>query len=157
MDSAWLCVSVSRTLRLCLCVCVCVCVCAGYIYSTGVSELVLGVCMGLAGATGILGTVLFTRLRRRLGLQRTGLIAFSAQLSCLTLAVVSVWTPGSPFDVHFASRPRVLCDLTDSSPHNVTTSSTSCADTSTSSPPAAVNVSIILLLVGIISSRVGKH
>jgi len=64
--------------------------------------------MGLAGATGILGTFLFTRLRRCLGLERTGLIAFSAQLSCLTLAVVSIWTPGSPFDIHHTSRPVML-------------------------------------------------
>ena len=60
--------------------------------------------MGLAGATGIIGTLLFTRLRHWLGLERTGLIAFSAQLSCLTLAVASIWTPGSPFDIHYTDR-----------------------------------------------------
>ena len=138
-------------------------VCVGYIYSAGVSELVVGVCMGLAGATGILGTVLFTRLRRRLGLERTGLVAFTAQLSCLSLAVASVWSPGSPFDVHFdAAGPAAV-----SADHRVSctnvTSGSSCSpltDGAGTSPPpshASVNVSIILLLVGIISSRIGNH
>ena len=113
----------------------------------------MGICVGLAGATGMLGTLLFTRLRRRLGLQRTGLIAFTAEVSCLSLAVVSVWTPGSPFDIHFASRPASseLCNVTE----NVTSSS-SCGETAVAGP-RGVNASIVLLLVGIISSRVGKH
>jgi len=70
----------------------------GYIYSSGVSELVAGVCMGLAGATGMIGAFLFTRLRKHLGLERTGVIAFCVEICCLTLAVGSVWAPGSPFD-----------------------------------------------------------
>ena len=132
----------------------------GYIYSSGVSELVVGICMGLAGATGIVGTVIFTRLRRRLGLVRTGLIALSAQLSCLSLAVVSVWTPGSPFDIHYTATDAAAADT--ESPHSVnmtvmTTYSSHTDSTQTPQSHAAVNVSIILLLVGIISSRIGKH
>ena len=76
----------------------------GYIYSTGTSAWGVGVSMALAGVTGIASTFIFTRLRRRIGLERTGLIAFNLEILCLTLAVASVWAPGSPFDVHFASR-----------------------------------------------------
>ena len=134
----------------------------GYIYSNGVNALVLGACYGLAGATGIIGTFLFTRLRKQLGLERTGIIAFSAEAACLSLAVASVWAPGSPFDLHYASRsPTDLCN--NSSSLNFTGSSviggdgllnmTSCESSSESD---ALNVSIILLLVGIISSRIGK-
>ena len=58
----------------------------------------MGISMALAGVTGILGTVIFTHLRRRIGLERTGLIAYSAEILCLSLCVASVWAPGSPFD-----------------------------------------------------------
>jgi len=132
----------------------------GYIYSSGVSELVVGICMGLAGATGIVGTVIFTRLRRRLGLVRTGLIALSAQLSCLSLAVVSVWTPGSPFDIHYTATDAAAADSESSHSLNMTVMTTYSSHTDSTQTPqshAAVNVSIILLLVGIISSRIGKH
>mgnify|MGYP003573967192 CR=1 FL=1 len=80
----------------------------GYIYSAGgpqITEWVVGISMALAGVTGIASTFLFTRLRRKVGLERTGLISFNLEILCLTLAVASVWAPGSPFDVHFASRP----------------------------------------------------
>jgi len=140
------------------------CVGAGYIYSSGVTELVVGLCMGLAGATGILGTFLFTRLRKRLGLERTGLIAFSVEVSCLSLAVGSVWAPGSPFDLQFATRPsRPACNESlETSSFNVTGGNMSVNDTASEMCPASswvvdgVNVSIVLLLVGIILSRVGK-
>jgi len=144
----------------------CVAVYVGYIYSNGVSELVLGACMGLAGLTGILGTFLFTRLRKRLGLERTGVIAFTAQASCLTLAVASVWAPGSPFDPHFTSRsPHVVCnDSSLLSSSNYTESNVTNVDgqsevtlCDSSDELHGVNVSVVLLLVGIILSRVGKH
>jgi len=113
--------------------------------------------MGLAGATGILGTFLFTRLRRRLGLERTGIIAFTAEATCLSLAVASVWAPGSPFhpsqtpqtDSTTASgRLTTSYDVTMTSPDHVVVTSSSWSE-------QGVNVSVILLLVGIISSRVG--
>jgi len=118
---------------------------------------VVGVCMGLAGATGILGTFLFTRLRRRLGLERTGIIAFTAEATCLSLAVASVWAPGSPFDpsqtpqtdsTTTSGRLTTSCDVTMTSPDHVVVTSSSWSE-------QGVNVSVILLLVGIISSRVG--
>ena len=142
-------------------------VCVGYIYANGVSELVLGACMGLAGATGIVGTFLFTVLRKVLGLERTGVIAFTAEVTCLTFAVGSVWAPGSPFDLNFASRSqRVDCNsssvfsssnssLSDMSISNGTLNATLC-DSSDSRDVHGVNVSIVMLLVGIISSRIGK-
>ena len=119
-------------------------------------------CTGLAGATGIMGTFLFTRLRKWLGLERTGVIAFMAEVSCLTLAVASVWAPGSPFDPHFASSsatvastPTVVCNLT-ASGSNMSVSNVTVTPCDSSSDVPSVNISVILLLVGIISSRVGE-
>ena len=38
-------------------------------------------------------------LLRKLSLTTTGLLGFSLQSLCLTLCVVSVWAPGSPFSL----------------------------------------------------------
>jgi iron-regulated transporter 1 len=70
----------------------------GYIYSTGLTEWAVGLSMAMAGVTGIISTYIFTRLRAKIGLERTGLIAFNLEILCLTLAIASVWAPGSPFD-----------------------------------------------------------
>jgi len=141
-----------------------------------VSELVVGISMALAGVTGIIGTFLFTRLRKRLGLETTGLIAYTAEIACLVLAVISIWAPGSRFDPFFASRsPQPNCTVSDVSPvtigytpplenltvvfvtvgldtsQNVTVlAEDSCAE------EKEYYTSIILLLVGIITSRVGE-
>jgi len=132
----------------------------------GVSELVVGVCLGLAGATGIMGTFFFTRLRKRLGLERTGIIAFAAEASCLTLAVASVWAPGSPFDLRYnpSSEPVVCNASVLLSSANSTSSNTSITDhtlcdgshNGSQDDVHGVNISVILLLVGIISSRIGE-
>jgi len=118
--------------------------------------------MGLAGATGILGTFLFTRLRKRLGLERTGLIAFTAEVSCLSLALASVWAPGSPFDPQFTTGPHHVCNASlelasfNTTGSNLNVSSGVSDVRSRSWCVDGVNVSIILLLVGIISSRIGQ-
>lgn len=148
--------------------------CAGYIYSNGVSEVVVGISMSLAGVTGLLGTVLFTRLRKRLGLERTGLIAYSLEVSCLVLCVASVWLPGSVFDPLGTGLSLLAANCT--STHNMTDtvnlddsvvmttayieaseSSVLLANTTSSScvQDKGVNISIIFFLAGIISSRVG--
>ena len=118
----------------------------------------VGVCIGLAGATGILGTFLFTRLRKRLGLERTGIIAFSMEAFCLSLAVASVWAPGSPFDPHL-TLGHAACN--DSQVNTASTSTTDVTEFENCSSGTwsvdGVNVSIILLLAGIISSRIGQY
>jgi len=150
------------SLSVCLSVCLSVInssnvVYTGYIYSSGVSPLVVGVCIGLAGATGILGTFLFTRLRQRLGLERTGIIAFSMEASCLSLAVASVWAPGSPFNVDLSPFDHDLSSCSvNTSTSNVTTTDVRCSSGGSWNVDG-VNVSIILLLIGIISSRIGKY
>lgn len=82
----------------------------GYIYANGVKEAYVGVSMALAGVTGIIGTVVFSHLNKRLGLERTGLIAFAAEILCLMLTVASVWAPGTVFDPTFSHKPN--CSVT---------------------------------------------
>lgn len=141
----------------------------GYIYANNVSELLVGVSMAMAGLTGVIGTLLFPALRRRFGLETTGLIAYSAEISCLILAVLSIWAPGSRFDPYFAS--RLLHRSYESSDSFGTNASLlyngsattvgletaqNVSESSIDTKSSAQNyMSIILLLIGIISSRVG--
>ena len=80
----------------------------GYIYANGVKESYVGISMGLAGITGILGTFLFSKLNRKLGLERTGLIAFFSEIICLSLTIASIWVSGTVFDPTF-SNPKPNC------------------------------------------------
>ena len=181
---------------------------SGYIYANKVSESIVGISMALSGFMGIVGTGLFTRLHKRIGLERTGMIAINSEILCLVLCVVSIWMPGSRFDPYFASRPpRPACNAssdllltsedaffsqvntssndslmsthkpsTDQSTEyqlslsteyqlssysndvivneflNYSTSQLACSD-----DKVYINISIILLLTGIICSRVGEY
>jgi len=85
--------------------CVDIFIFSAYIYANDVNESFVGLSMALGGVTGVIGTVLFTRLQRLVGLERTGLIAFGTEIGFLVLAVVSIWLPGSKFDPYFSSPP----------------------------------------------------
>ncbi|WAR02398.1 S40A1-like protein, partial [Mya arenaria] len=75
---------------------------AGYGYTQGINESIMGVMMAAGSVTGILGTVLYPIFHRRIGLQRTGLFSYLFEISFLCLCVASVWAPGSPFDPTFS-------------------------------------------------------
>ena len=84
---------------------------SAYAVTQGVSESILGILMGVSAVFGILGTFAYPVMRRRLGLMRTGIFALSSQVACLTLCVVSIWMPGSPFDPLYLVRPHEPVDL----------------------------------------------
>ena len=84
---------------------------SAYAVTQGVSESILGILMGVSAVFGILGTFAYPVLRRRVGLMRTGIFALSSQVACLTLCVVSIWMPGSPFDPLYLVRPHEPVDL----------------------------------------------
>lgn len=139
----------------------------------------VGLSMGLAGLTGMIGAFLFTRLHRLRGLNFTGVVAFSAEILCLVLALASIWAPGSLFQPYYKFSDASSKNLTANCPANsseslvgitVTSSGSSGVETSTMGEDSVVtvgvvsdvdedwvvSVSVILLLVGIIASRVGK-
>lgn len=126
----------------------------------------VGLSMSLAGVFGIVGTVLFTRLHRYIGLERTGLIAFISELLCLVLCLASIWSPGSLFDPHYTDLPSVNADSCDNGTAGLNggndtmrnmTSSDRRNETMDFVEEKGTNISIILFLVGIISSRIGKN
>uniref|UniRef100_A0A3B4AB36 Solute carrier family 40 member n=1 Tax=Periophthalmus magnuspinnatus TaxID=409849 RepID=A0A3B4AB36_9GOBI len=74
------------------------CITTGYAYTQGISGSLLSILMGVSAITGLMGTVLFTRLRKSFGLVNTGIISSCLHLGCLLLCVSSVFAPGSPMD-----------------------------------------------------------
>lgn len=76
------------------------CITTGYAYTQGISGSLLSLLMGISAMAGLLGTVLFTSLRKAYGLIKTGMISSCLHLSCLLLCVCSVFAPGSPMDLN---------------------------------------------------------
>ncbi|XP_078395000.1 ferroportin [Cetorhinus maximus] len=75
------------------------CITTGYAFTQGISGSLLSLLMGISTITGLMGTVLFTMLRKYYGLVSTGIISSCLHLGCLLLCVFSVFAPGSPFDL----------------------------------------------------------
>ncbi|KAK7070392.1 hypothetical protein SK128_003748 [Halocaridina rubra] len=71
-----------------------------FVFESGVTETVLGILTAVASLFGILGAVVYPKLRAKIGIVRTGLFGFGAETMCLTLCVASVFAPGSPFDAN---------------------------------------------------------
>jgi len=105
----------------------------GYAYSQGLCASWLGGLQASGAVMGILGTLSFPSLRRRCGLERTGLFASSLQISCLCLCLVSIFLPGSPFVLlrpdATASNSSDVVDSTTSSFVNVNSTSASRRET----------------------------
>ncbi|TSK34716.1 Sodium-dependent neutral amino acid transporter B(0)AT3 [Bagarius yarrelli] len=75
------------------------CITTGYAYKQGISGSLLSLLISVSAMAGLLGTFLFTQLRKVYGLIKTGMISSCLHLSCLLLCVCSVFAPGSPLDL----------------------------------------------------------
>lgn len=80
----------------------------GYGYALGVKEYMLGIIRALGSLAGIVGTVMFTFLRKRIGIVRSGLYCICTQIAMLTLCVGSVFADGSPFEPRFVQIKREI-------------------------------------------------
>ena len=140
---------------------------AGYAYSQGVTESIMGILMAGGGLVGILGALLYPRVRRRVGIERTGLFGFFLEVAFLCLCVASVWAPGSPFDPLSQRKvPDSKMSRNDTAHNNATVYSNVTQANITivlrdASPKEAdsesvTNISVWLLLAGIIGARCGK-
>lgn len=141
------------------------CITTGYAYTQGLNGSVLSLLMGASAVSGICGTVAFTWVRKKCGLIRTGFISGVAQLSCLMLCVVSVFTPGSPFDLSVSPFQDIYSHLVGEtvlpeaehslsgalSPLNTTTPAPA-----EELPPLQSYMSVSLLFAGVIAARVGE-
>lgn len=71
----------------------------GYSLMQCVTESILGMLVAVSAGVGIMGSLSFPFFRRSLGAARAGLIGLAMQISTLSLCVISIWLPGSPFDL----------------------------------------------------------
>ena len=72
----------------------------GFCLHQCVPEVILGAIMGVSALSGILGSVLFPYLRRKVTLHRLGLWSFALLMVTLSPCVISIWLPGSPFQFY---------------------------------------------------------
>ncbi|XP_008293299.1 solute carrier family 40 member 1 [Stegastes partitus] len=139
------------------------CITTGYAYTQGLNGSVLSLLMGASAVSGICGTVAFTWVRKKCGLIRTGFISGVAQLSCLMLCVVSVFAPGSPFNLRVSPFQDIYSHLIGEktlpeAEHSITSAFTS-LNITTAAPaeehPPPSYMSVSLLFAGVIAARVG--
>merc|ERR1712045_320986 len=69
----------------------------GYAIIQEVPESILGVLVAISALVGVLGSTTYPIIKRRLGLERTGLLGMFLLVSTSALSVVSIFLPGSPF------------------------------------------------------------
>ncbi|XP_051814512.1 solute carrier family 40 member 1 isoform X2 [Acanthochromis polyacanthus] len=135
------------------------CITTGYAYTQGLNGSVLSLLMGASAVSGICGTVAFTWVRKKCGLIRTGFISGVAQLSCLMLCVVSVFAPGSPFDLSVSPFQDIYSHLIGENTlpeHTALTIFNATTDAPAEElPPLQSYMSVSLLFAGVIAARVG--
>ncbi|CAL1527364.1 unnamed protein product [Lymnaea stagnalis] len=143
----------------------------GYAKMQGLTEALVGGTMGVAAFFGIFGTVMYQFMRRGLGLQRTGMFGLSLQISCLTLCVVSVWMPGTPFNLSLEekSNATLQADLNCTQGKACLWRKFNCnihvfflkyrnsdsGNETNNCIPLTSNISIWMLLAGIVTARFG--
>ena len=96
----------------------------GYCLSQCVTESVLGGLVGVSAIFGVAGSLTFPILRKKFGLNKSGVIGTIAQVLALSLCVVSIWLEGSPFDIDYFNKISTDSDSTNE-PMSTTTTTTS--------------------------------
>lgn len=95
----------------------------GYAYTQHLSESVLSILRAVGALFGISATFVYPRMRKKVGLVRTGLFSTVIQFACMTICLVGVFAPGSPFFVLHQNSQETSSDNSRSSPMCVSVSS----------------------------------
>jgi len=72
----------------------------GYCLMQGVPHAALGLLVGVSALVGVAGSLAYPVIRRRVGLERTGLLGMFLLVSTSSLAVLSAFLPGSPMHLN---------------------------------------------------------
>ena len=83
----------------------------GYCLRQCVTESVLGGLVAGSAIFGVSGSLTFPVLRRKIGLNKTGLIGMASLVATLSMSVVSIWVDGSPFDVDYFTDKNSTVEL----------------------------------------------
>uniref|UniRef100_F7CJ73 Solute carrier family 40 member n=1 Tax=Monodelphis domestica TaxID=13616 RepID=F7CJ73_MONDO len=133
------------------------CITTGYAYTQGIGGSLLSLLMAISAFSGLVGTILFTRLRRSYGLVHTGIISSCLHIVCLLLCVFSVFAPGSPFDLGVVSpfERNINQPILPGRSTIHWTNNTVLMDGAQESTQPESYISIILLFSGVILARIG--
>merc|ERR1719209_2268122 len=137
----------------------------GYCLLQGVPHAALGVLVGVSAVVGVAGSLAYPPIRKRVGLERTGLLGMFLLVSCSSLALLSIALPGSPMDLNVLvqsninssiplSPTTIIPEDTNSSVNGAMAESEVLPDTDVASWLLA-NCSVIVFLSGIILARFG--
>merc|ERR1719315_490009 len=129
----------------------------GYCLMQGVPHAALGVLVGISALVGVAGSLAYPALRRRVGLERTGLIGMFLLVSCSSLAVVSAFLPGSPMDLTYlvSGESTNILKQQANSTADVEVIEVSTAKSWTDPEFWLSYASVLVLLTGIILARFG--
>jgi len=114
-----------------------------------VTEAVLGILVAVSALVGIAGSLVFPLLRKLIGVERAGMIGMGALVASLSLCVVSIWLPGSPFDPNFIRTNTTDLNEEGSGVDEIDLTVETCA------VGANDKTSVTILLIGIILARFG--
>merc|ERR1712110_106667 len=87
----------------------------GFCLLQGVPHAALGILVGVSALVGVLGSLAYPPIRKRIGLERTGLVGMFLLISCSSLAVISAFLPGSPMNLQSLVQPTSLSENFNSS------------------------------------------
>jgi len=134
----------------------------GYCLLQGVPHAALGILVGVSAVVGVAGSLAYPPIRKRVGLERTGLLGMFLLVSCSSLALLSIVLPGSPMDlnvlVQSKSNSSLLLSPTTIIPEDTNSSASGTMADSEDTDVASwllANCSVIVFLSGIILARFG--
>ena len=90
----------------------------GFCLAQCVTEWLLGVLVGVSAIFGVIGSLSFPYLRKRIGLPKTGMFGMVSLLTSLSLCIVSIWLDGSPFDPHYYTNKNGTQNYPEITPKN---------------------------------------
>jgi len=137
----------------------------GYCLLQGVPHAALGVLVGVSAVVGVAGSLAYPPIRKRVGLERTGLLGMFLLVSCSSLALLSIVLPGSPMDLNVLVQSNINSSIPLSTttiiPENTNSSVSGTLAESEVFPDSDIaswllaNCSVIVFLSGIILARFG--
>merc|ERR1719167_595403 len=137
----------------------------GYCLLQGVPHAALGVLVGVSAVVGVAGSRAYPPIRKRVGLERTGLLGMFLLVACSSLALLSIVLPGSPMDLNVLVQSNINSSFplspTTIIPENTNSSVSGTLAESEVFPDSDIaswllaNCSVIVFLTGIILARFG--
>ncbi len=130
----------------------------GFCMRQCVTESVLGALVGISAVFGVLGSLVYPSMRKKIGLIQTGSFGFGCLVATLILSVASIWLDGSPFRADYFINNNKNDTINDDeiSDQISNTAQYNASDISlTRECKTSSFISVSVFLAGVISARFG--